>query len=361
MLVFDAHLDLAWNALQWNRNLLQSAYTIRTLEPGIPEKARAQNTVALPEMREGRVFLCFATLLSRSTGVAVPHIDYLSSAQAFGTARGQLAYYRALARQGHIRIITDIDVLDQHVAEWQAWELADGAVVTPPPGFIISMESADPILQPEELEDWFNVGVRLIGPAHYGMGRYAGGTGVEDGLTDYGFQLLDEMARRGVILDLTHFSDVAFWQALERYNGPVIASHNNCRALVPHQRQFSDEQIKAIIERGGVIGAAFDDWMLLPGWVKGISSNKEVTLARVVDHIDHVCQLAGNSAHSGIGSDLDGGFGREQSPCDLDTIADLQNIAMLLAERGYTANDVAAILHGNWISLLRRAWSTSAE
>lgn len=361
MLVFDAHLDLAWNALQWNRNLLLSAYTIRTLEPGIPEKARAQNTVALPEMRAGRVFLCFATLLSRSTGVAVPHIDYLSAAQAFGTARGQLAYYRALARQGHIRLITDIDALDQHVSEWQAWEQAGDVTETPLPGFVISMESADPILQPEELEDWYSVGVRLIGPAHYGMGRYAGGTGVEDGLTDSGLRLLDEMARVGVILDLTHFSDAAFWQALERYSGPVIASHNNCRALVPHQRQFSDEQIRAIIERDGVIGAAFDDWMLLPGWVKGVSSNKEVTLARVVDHLDHVCQLAGNSKHAGIGSDLDGGFGREQSPCDLDTIADLQKIAALLRERGYSDDDVTAIMYGNWVSLLRRAWRASAE
>lgn len=361
MLVFDAHLDLAWNALQWNRDLTLSAYTIRTLEPGIPEKARAQNTVALPDMREGRVFLCFATLLSRSTGVTIPHIDYRSAAQAFGTARGQLAYYRALARQGHIRIIADIDLLDQHVAEWQAWELADGAAVMPPLGFVISMESADPILQPEELEDWYDAGVRLIGPAHYGMGRYAGGTGVENGLTDFGLMLLDEMEKHGVILDLTHFSDMAFWQALERYSGPVLASHNNCRTLVPHQRQFSDEQLKAVIERGGVIGAAFDDWMLLPGWLKGISSNKEVTLARVVDHIDHVCQLAGNSAHAAIGSDLDGGFGREQSPCDLDTIADLQKIVTLLRERGYTDDDVTAIMYENWVNLLRRAWSASAE
>ena len=361
MLVVDAHLDLAWNALQWNRDLLRSAYTIRTLEPGISEKARAQNTVALPEMRQGRVFLSIATLLSRSTGVAVPHIDYLSAAQAFGTARGQLAYYRALERQGHVRIITDAAGLDEHLAAWQAWEAADGAVVMPRLGFVISMESADPILHPDELEDWFDAGVRLIGPAHYGMGRYAGGTGVEDGLTDLGYQLLDAMQKTGTILDMTHFSDVAFWQALERYNGPVIASHNNCRALVPHQRQFSDEQIKAIIERDGVIGAAFDDWMLLSGWVKGISSNKQVTLAMVVDHIDHVCQLAGNANHAAIGSDLDGGFGREQSPCDLDTIVDLQKIATLLTARGYSADDVAAIMHGNWINLLRRAWGASAK
>ncbi len=357
MLVVDAHLDLAWNALQWNRNLLHSVYTIRTRELGNAEKGRAQNTVALPEMRQGRVFLSIATLLSRSTGQPVAHVDFLSAAQAFGTARGQLAYYRALERQGVIRILTDLDALNAHIAEWEGWEAGGAGGDTPPLGFIISMESADPILEPGELGDWYQAGVRLIGPAHYGMGRYSGGTGVEDGLTDFGFTLLDAMQRTGVILDLTHLSDKAFWQALERYSGPVIASHNNCRVLVPHQRQFSDEQINAIIERGGVIGAAFDDWMLYPGWVKGVTPSSEVTLARVADHIDHICQLAGNSAHVGIGSDLDGGFGREQSPSDLDTIVDLQKIAMLLQQRGYSASDISAIMHGNWLGLLRRAWS----
>ncbi|MBZ0302306.1 MAG: membrane dipeptidase [Anaerolineae bacterium] len=356
MLVVDAHLDLSWNALQWNRNLLHSVYTIRTREIGMPEKARALNTVALPEMRQGRVFLCFATLLSRSTGNPVAHVDFLSPAQAFGTARGQLAYYRALESQGPIRILTSLDALDAHVDAWQVWE-TEGASGEPPPlGFVISMESADPILHPDDLADWHAAGVRLIGPAHYGMGRYAGGTSVEEGLTDTGFRLLDEMARVGVILDLTHLSDAAFWQALDRYDGPVIASHNNCRALVPHQRQYSDEQIRAIIARDGVIGAAFDAWMLLPGWVRGMTTNESVTLERVVNHIDHICQLAGNSAHVGIGSDLDGGFGREQSPSDLDTIVDLQKIAEILLSRGYADADVAAIMHGNWIRLLRRAW-----
>jgi membrane dipeptidase len=357
MLIVDAHLDLAWNALQWNRDLLQSAYTIRTREISIPEKGRAQNTVSLPDMRKGRVFLSFATLLSRSTGTPVAHVDFLSAAQAFGTARGQLAYYRALERQGHIRILVDQKMLRQHVAEWQAWEAAGAEDAhTPPLGFVISMESADPILQPDELADWHQAGVRLIGPAHYGMGRYSGGTGVEDGLTDMGRELLREMQRLGVILDMTHLSDRAFWQALEIYEGPVIASHNNCRALVPHQRQFSDEQISAIAERGGVIGAALDDWMLYPGWVRGVTTSREVMLANVVDHIDHICQLAGNCAHVGIGSDLDGGFGREQSPFDLDTIADLQQIAHLLNARGYTDKNIAAIMHGNWINLLEKCW-----
>ena len=135
-----------------------------------------------------------------------------------------------------------------------------------------------------------------------------------------------------------------------------MASHNNCRALVPHQRQFDDSQLRAIIDRDGVIGAAFDNWMIRPGWVRGAKDNPQVTMEHVVDHIDHVCQLAGNSYHAAIGRDLDGGFGREQSPSDLDTIADLQNIPEILTKRGYTQIDIESIMHGNWLRLLRRAW-----
>ncbi|HEU5013563.1 MAG TPA: membrane dipeptidase [Roseiflexaceae bacterium] len=357
MLIVDAHLDLAWNALQWNRDLLSSAHTIRTHENGTAGPGLSLGTVALPDMRRGRVALCFATLLARSTGTPVPHVDMRSAEQAFGIARGQLAYYRALEQSGHARIIGDGAALEQHIARWQAWETHAGrADDAPPLGLVISMESADPILRPQDLSEWRQAGVRLIGPAHYGPGRYAGGTSTELGLTPPGVELVKEMERIGVILDMTHLSDQAFWQALEHYNGLVIASHNNCRALVPHQRQFSDEQLRAIIERGGVVGAAFDAWMLRLGWRKGAHDNQPVHLSDVVDHIDHVCQLAGNSAHAGIGSDLDGGFGREQSPADLDTIADVQQIGVLLAERGYSADDVAAIMHGNWLRVLRQAW-----
>lgn len=373
MLIVDAHLDLAWNALQWTRDLTLSVATIRTLEGATPGKGRAMGTVALPELRHGRVALSFVTMLARSTGHVIAHIDYPTAAQAYGAAQGQLAYYRALEHQGQARILRDLQSLERHLAEWQAWDRSTPAAVTtsnaawgtapssPPLGFVLSMEGADPILEPGQLEDWWAGGLRLLGLTHYGAGRYAGGTGTELGLGSAAPDLLAEMQRLGIVLDLTHCSDQAFWQALDAYSGPVLASHNNCRALVPHQRQFADEQLSAIIERDGVVGVALDAWMLQPGWVIGAQSNAGVTLAMVVDHIDHICSLAGNTRHVAVGSDLDGGFGREQSPHDLDTIADLQKLVPLLAERGYGADDIAAIMHGNWLRLLREAWSAAGD
>ncbi len=363
MLIVDSHLDLAWNALQWNRDLCQSVYTIRNQERGLkvtnPGNGLGVGTVALPEMRQGRVALSFATLLVRATGRMVPHLDYLSVAQAYGIARGQLAYYRQLAADGVVRLVADVTALEQHMAAWQAWEaMADDDPTTAPPlGFVISMESADAIPTPERLAEFWEGGVRVIGPAHYGPGRYAGGTGTELGLTAMGRDLLLEMAQLGVILDLTHCSDQAFWQALELFDGPVLASHNNCRALVPAQRQFSDEQIRAIAARGGVIGVMLDVAMLQLGWTSSGGVDSGVPLIKVIDHIDHICQLLGNARHVGIGSDLDGGYGREQSPNDLDTIADLQRIPALLAGRGYAPADIDQIMHGNFVALLRRAWA----
>jgi membrane dipeptidase len=356
MIVVDAHLDLAWNALQWGRDLRQPVPVLRQREAGQP--GRGQNTVALPELRRGRVAVCIATLIARSTGMPDPLVDYASPEQAYGAAHGHLAYYRALEQQGYVRVITTPDALDGHVAAWQAWEAAPdmSEIDAPPLGVIVSFESADPVLAPEQLSDWWRAGARLIGPAHYGPGRYAGGTGTDLGLTPAGVALLAEMERLGFILDLTHLADPAFWQALDSFQGPVLASHNNCRALVPHQRQFSDEQLRAIIARGGVIGAAFDAWMLGPGWVHGSPDNPQVTLSDVVDHIDHVCQLAGSSRHAAIGTDLDGGFGRDQSPRDLDTIADLQRLPDLLSARGYADDDIARIMFENWLGLMKSNW-----
>jgi membrane dipeptidase len=359
MLIVDAHLDLSWNALQWNRDLKLSVPTLRAQESGMVGKGRGANTVTYPEMRKGRIALSFATLLARSTGRPNPHIDFADPAQSYGIAHGQLAYYRALERQGEITIIENLSALQSHMAAWKAWEDAGAEGATPPLGFVISMEGADPILDPSQLEEWWNAGLRLLGITHYGPGRYAGGTATEIGLTDIGKPLLKEMDRLGMLLDVTHCSDESFWEALEIYNGPILASHQMARTLVPKQRQFTDDQIRAVIERGGVLGVALDCWMMHPDWViseRPLASNPRVTLATAVDHIDHMCQLAGNTDHVAIGTDLDGGFGLEQSPADLDTIADLQKFNGLLADRGYSQEDIAKIMHGNWVRFLENAW-----
>lgn len=364
MIIADGHLDLGYNALQCNRNLLNSALTIRVQEVGNrhglpPNWGATQGTVALPEMRQGRVALSFVTLLAASSGHMVPHMDYPSPLQANAIARGQLAYYRLLEKEGRVRVITNAHALYQHITEWEEWNLLPDAAPekAPPLGFVISMEGSDPILRPEELAEWYELGLRMIIVAHYGPGRYTGGTGTELGLTNIGFYLLKEMERLGILLDVTHFSDQAFWQALENYQGTIIASHSNSRALVPNQRQFSDEQMKVIIQRGGVVGTCADIWMLQPNWVLGVNGNEDIPIERMVDHIDHVCQLAGNSCHAAIGTDLDGGYGQKQSPYDLETIADLQKLVGLLEKRGYSPDDSANVLYRNWVRLLGQSWS----
>lgn len=209
------------------------------------------------------------------------------------------------------------------------------------------------------LERAWDSGLRALGPAHYGAGRYAMGHDQVGGLKPEGRDLVREMDRLGMILDATHLCDDSFWEALDLFSGRVWASHSNCRSLVPDVRQFSDEQIRALIERDAVIGAVFDAWMVVPGWIRGRTTpeTSEATIDRVVDHIDHICQLAGNARHCGIGTDLDGGFGTEQCPKDLDTIADVRSVAGKLRDRGYEEEDIAGIMHGNYLRLLREAWA----
>jgi membrane dipeptidase len=247
--------------------------------------------------------------------------------------------------------------LDAHIQAWLEYEHTP-AKAEPPLGFILSMEGADPVLSPEQVDEWWQAGLRIIGPAHYGLSPYAHGTGTEGGLFPPGKPLLQAMERCGMILDVTHLSDQSFDEALDVYGGPVLASHHNCRALVPNQRQLTDEQIRRLISRKAVIGTALDTWMLYPGWVRGKTSVEEagIMLAAMVDHIDRVCQLAGNSRHAAIGTDLDGGFGREQSPCDLDTIADLQRVPDLLRNRGYSQEAITGIMYGNWVRFFQEAW-----
>jgi len=354
--IIDSHLDLSWNAVQWNRDLRQDVAAIRQRESGMTDrKARGRSTVALPDMRRGRIILCLGTLLVRAKSDVSPaegfrrtDLDVATQEIAYSVAQGQLAYYRALQERGEITIVCTGRELEAH------WDSAKGKPDFPV-GVVIAMEGADPIIEPHHLERWWRDGLRAVGLAHYGQGHYAMGTGGSGPLTAKGRALIDEVNRLGMILDLTHSSDPSFFEAIGRCTAPVMASHNNCRALVAGDRQFSNEQIKLLIQRGGVIGAAFDAWMLQPGFVVGESKGQDVPLDRVVDHIDHVCQIAGNSRHAAIGSDLDGGFGTEQSPAGVDTIADLQQLEPILRARGYDDADTDNIFHGNWLRFLRES------
>ncbi len=354
-MIFDAHLDLSLNAIEWNRDLTQPVAALRGREEGLADKPdRGRGTVSLPEMRRGGVGLCVATQLARVEHDAYsPIFGWRSPAQAWAMTQAQLAWYRAMEDAGEMVQIRDRAGLEAHLERWR---------VDPPArlpvGYILSLEGADSLVTVQHLERSVAAGLRAIGPAHYGPGIYANGTDATGGFNARGRELLREIERLGLILDVTHLCDDCFWEALDLFSGPLWASHHNCRALVPHNRQLSDAMIRALVTRKAVIGAALDAWMVMPDWVRGKTTPAAagITLAHVVDHIDHVCQVAGSAAHSGIGSDLDGAFGREQTAQDLDTIADLAGIGDLLRQRGYSDADVENIMHGNFIRCLREAW-----
>lgn len=356
MFTIDAHLDLSMNALEWNRDLTLPVSEINAREKGLNDKPdRGNAVVSLPALREGNIGLVIATQIARyvAPGNSLP--GWHSPEQAWAQTQGQLAWYQAMVEKGEMAQISNLSELDAHLALWGNGEDNSSKLV----GFILSLEGADSIVTVDYLEKACEYGLRALGPAHYGPGRYAHGTDASAPLNEQGKALIRKMDELGIILDATHLCDVAFWEALDIYQGSVWASHNNCRSLVDHNRQFSDEMIKALIDRGAVIGGAMDAWMLSPNWKRGKSTPQErnITLESVIDHMEHICQIAGNSNHVGIGSDLDGAFGTEQCPADLKTISDLNTIPELLRKRGFTEKDITKVMHGNWLKFLRKAWS----
>lgn len=358
MFIIDAHLDLAMNAMEWNRNLTRPLQEINGREKGLTDKpGRSNATVSLPELRKGNIGLVVATQIARYVAPDNPLPGWNSPQQAWAQTQAQLAWYKAMEDAGEMKQVNDLNSLENHLALWNDKDGSDKK----PIGYILSLEGADSLIDISYLERAYNYGLRAIGPAHYGPGRYANGTDSGGKMNANGLELLKEMQRLNIILDATHLCDDAFWQALDNFNGNVWASHNNVRAIVNHNRQYSDEQIKALIDRGAVIGGALDAWMMVPDWVRGKSTPRgmDCSLEKIIDHFDHICQLAGNALHIGIGSDLDGAFGREQCPYDVETIASLQQLPLLLSKRGYTKEDIENIMHGNWLRFLRNAWKIS--
>jgi len=383
MLLFDGDYPMAHGALDLNRNLTISLAAARALPDQDPATnwSNAGIMATLPEMRRGKVAGALVKVVGRIKRPNSPLWGYRSSEGAYAAAQAHLAYYRILARRNEARLLCTRGDWQHHFAEWAATdtatntatntatdtgidtgidkEHADNLSAKLPIGFVLGMEGADPILWPEQVTDWWADGVRVISLTHYGVSSYAHGTGSTGGLTAQAKPLLRAMARLGMILDLTHIADEGFWQAMAFFDGPVLASHQNCRSLVPGERQFSDAQLRAIITRGGVIGVSMDTWMLYHAgnldWAKaGITERRDlfpraaVTLADVADHIDHICQLAGNADHAAIGGDTDGQGGMEGAPADVDSVADYQKLAAVLAARGYGQQAIVQIFFGNW-------------
>nr|AGF93148.1 peptidase M19 renal dipeptidase [uncultured organism] len=344
------------------RDLTKSAHEGRHHEESIVvsndnliDRGWSKGTVAFPDLRKGSIGLCFANLIAH---VGMGYADdfgptFRSPDNAFASASGQLSYYQLMDRRGELTIVTDLDDLQQHVEAWNKPGDDDNPIG---PGIVIGMEGADPVLSPNNLDLWWDKGLRIISLVHYGIGRYAHGTGSSGGLLDRGRELLRAMQAKGFILDTTHLAERAFWEALEVFDGPVIASHNNCRALVPGDRQFTDEQIKALADRDAVIGVALDNWMLNRELKEGKKDKGGASLEDVADHIDHICDVSGGSRVAAIGTDLDGGFGAEQSPREIDTIADLQKLASVLEDRGYDDGEIEDVFYRNWLRKLESAW-----
>ena len=358
MLIIDGDCAFMLGAMERDRDLTLPLEEIRAAPPSgrnwVPNIPDSEAVVSLPEFRRGGVAVIVAKLAARIYRSGSPMWGYRTGDIAYAMARGQAAYYRILENRGEARVIETSGQLSEHMAEWAAAD--DHSRL--PVGMIVGIEGADPILWPGQVHEWWDVGVRVVSLSHYGVSTYSHGTstGTGGGLFAPAKDLLREMEALGMVLDVTHTSDESVRQAMDIFAGPVVATHQNCRALVPGERQFPDELLNRVIERGGVIGTSLDafmlyrpgiDWMDIPG-LRRTFAREEVTLEDVADHMDHVCQLAGNSLHAALGTDLGGGVGWSGAPNGVDSAADYHKIAGVLAQRGHSEEDVANIMHRNW-------------
>lgn len=358
-LIVDSHNDIAWNMLAYRRDYTRPVEETRRLEAGTRIRELADDALlGWPEYQRGSVALVFATLYAPPLRFAHNELElplaYRTSDEANRIYREQLITYQRLTDSlpDKFRMVTRQRELESVLEAWQ-----QGAEGTPKPvGLVPLMEGADGIRTPAELEEWFELGLRLIGLAWVGT-RYSGGWREPGPLTEEGRRLLEAMSDYPFTLDLSHMDEPAILEALDRYPGPIAATHGNCLALLPDfptNRQFSDRVLNGIIERDGVVGVVPYNGYLKVGWVQGKGRREDVSLEAVVDHIDHICQLAGDALHAGLGSDFDGGFGLQSVPPGMESVADLQKIGPLLLRRGYSEEDAANILGGNWITRLRR-------
>lgn len=397
MIIIDAHEDMAWNMMAFGRDYTRSAHQTRQLEEGTPTPGRNDDSLlGYPDYRRGRVALVIGSLFAspeRFSEGEWEKVVYRDTQHAHRLYLQQIDLYERLCGEHpdcfrQVRLRSD---LDEVLAAWEkavdlpplpasgprnpdqpglADEPADGLPSTgrdletdeapspagPPVGIVISMEGAEAIREPAEIEMWYERGVRSIGLA-WTATRYSGGSREPGPLTALGFELLERMAPLNLALDVSHMDEPAVLQALDVYPGPILASHSNAQALLrgaESNRHLSDRVLPALLERDAVIGIVGYNAFLKAGWKKSGGRREEVGLDRLVAQIDYVCQVAGDARHVAIGTDFDGGFGWQSVSYEIDTIADLQKLVPLLVEKGYTQDDIAAVLSGNWLGLLRR-------
>lgn len=347
MRVVDGHEDIAWNAVVLGRDVRRSVLDTRRREEGSDIPLRhGRCMVGLPEWLAGGVMLVCGSVFveppQRPTPDAFDEAEYAAMRRL---ALAQIDYYHTLAKESdRIGLVLDGAGLESVLDSWDT----DGAQV----GIVLAMEGADPLHSPADLEMWFERGIRLLSLSWAAGSRFAGGNGVGGPLTDVGRELLEVMADLGLILDVSHLAEEAYFEAIDRYEGHVVATHSNPRARVPGRRQLSDEMIRALAEREGVIGIVPYNRFLVQGWSPG-DRKGHATVADVAAAVDHVCQVMGHSEGVGLGSDFDGGFGSESAPLEMDTIADLGVVAGALGDMGYGAGDIQAVMNGNWLRMLR--------
>jgi len=338
--LIDGHLDLAFNAVMLGRDLLGTVAAIRQAEGARPAHGEGIATVSLPALRTADVRVALATLFAAPAASAAAYRGYRTTEEAHAQALEELDYYHRLQERGEATLICRRGELD-----------AVAAGRAPGPGLVVLMEGADALRTPADLAAFVARGVRIVGLT-WRATRYAGSTGQPGPLTPAGHALLQEMARLGVALDISHLAEEACWQALAAFDGPVVASHANCRALVPGARQLSDAQIRAVADRDGVIGLVCYNYFIRAGWTAAMGK-AAVALADLAAHARHIAAVAGMRAVA-LGSDLDGGIGYDHVPREIDTVADLPQFADALADAGFTRADITAILHENWLRALRK-------
>jgi membrane dipeptidase len=316
--IVDAHLDIGWNAIAHGRGFLAPP------APGYLVSRRSLVAAGV-----GLVFATLYTAPARARRSMRTRFVYESAHEAHLMATAQVNYYRACG----LDLIRDQTEFAAYARGWRKGRLAA----------VLLMEGADPIETPAQLGAWTDRGVRIIGPA-WGRTRYSGGTGAPGGLTELGRRLLKAMRRKRVILDLSHMAEQAVADAFAMWRGPIMASHSNARALVPGDRQLTDETVAEIARRGGVVGVSFYEHHLR---ARGRS-----TLDDVVEHLVHHARAAGGPEHVGIGTDLDGGFDARHAP--IDSLAKLKELPARLRLQ-FNRSQVEGIMGTNWLSFLERS------